>query len=69
MMGLDPGPLVRVILHTALVHLVVALANPLVMFVAYPLEFFFQLELSQLVTFLRWSRLYQEESSSKVVDS
>ena len=62
MMGLDPGPLVRALFHFAL-------EKPLVVSVSYALAFLFLLELSQLVTFFRWSCLHQEESIIKVVDS
>ena len=69
MMGLDPSPLVRTLLHFALVNPLLVLDNPLVMFVAWALALFLQLESSQLATLFHWSCFYQDESSPKVVDS
>ena len=68
MMGLDPGLLVHALLLYAMINLLVVLENPLVVFVAWGLDFFPQQESSQLVTFFHWSCLYQKESSPKVVD-
>ena len=41
MVGLDPGPLVRGLFRFALVNTLVALENPLVVFVVLALELFF----------------------------
>ena len=52
-MGLDPGPLV----------------NLLVVLVTQALEILFRLGLNHLATLFRWLCLYQEELSPKLVDS
>ena len=62
MMGLNPGPLVRVIFYCVLKILLVVL-------VAWGLAFLYKQELGPNVTFLHFSCWYQYDSSPKVVDS
>ena len=69
MVGLYPGPLVHELFRFALVNTLVALENPLVVFVMWALELFFWHESSQLVTFFCWLCLYQKESIPKMVNS
>ena len=66
-LGLDPGPLVHALFHFALENPLAVMVNPLVLSVAYALFFLFQLESSQLVTFLRWLCLYKEEPFGKMI--
>ena len=68
-MGMNPGLLVRKLFLFDLVNLLVMLTIPLVVFLAWVLAFFFQLEYSQLVTLICWLCLYQKESSPKAVVS
>ena len=66
MMGLTPSPLVRVLFLFTLMNLLVVLdtplvvlTNPLVVSVAWGLEFFFRQKSSQLVMLFCWSCSYK----------